>query len=108
MEEHWYVEWRGCLVLVVAHVAWIVASTAHARRDLWNALHSVSTPLDGLRFCVLLGILIPAVKTEKGRKPPANRASARADTQMTHRKESNTESGHNTKWLITANGPLQS
>ena len=37
-----------------------------------------------------------------------NRASARADTQMTHRKESNTESGHNTKWLITANGPLQS
>jgi len=38
----------------------------------------------------------------------ANRASARADTQMTHRKESNTESGHNTKWLITANGPLQS
>jgi len=38
----------------------------------------------------------------------SNRASARADTQMTHRKESNTESGHNTKWLITANGPLQS
>jgi len=75
MEEHWYVEWRGCLVLVVAHVAWIVASTAHARRDLWNALHSVSTPLDGLRFCVLLGILIPAVKTEKGRKPPANSSS---------------------------------
>ena len=37
-----------------------------------------------------------------------NRASARADTQMTHRKESNNESGHNTKWLITANGPLQS
>ena len=37
-----------------------------------------------------------------------NRALARADTQMTHRKESNTESGHNTKWLITANGPLQS
>ena len=37
-----------------------------------------------------------------------NRTSARADTQMTHRKESNTESGHNTKWLITANGPLQS
>ena len=38
----------------------------------------------------------------------SNRASARADTQMTHRKESNTESGHNTKWLITANVPLQS
>jgi len=38
----------------------------------------------------------------------SNRASARADTQMTHRKESNTESGHNTKWLITANGQLQS
>ena len=41
-------------------------------------------------------------------KSELNRASARADTQMTHRKESNTESGHNTKWLITANGPLQS
>jgi len=62
----------------------------------------------GLSAC--LSVCLSVAKMQKNAifSKLSNRASARADTQMTHRKESNTESGHNTKWLITANGLLQS
>jgi len=68
MDESWYVERRGLLTMVISHVAWIFASTTHARRDVWNDLRSVTGTLE---FCVLLGSLTaPSYKAEKGRKPP--------------------------------------
>jgi len=61
-----------------------------------------------LAFLIFAVLVLQVHDCRPSNSIKCNRASARADTQMTHRKESNTESGHNTKWLITANGPLQS
>ena len=79
MEENWYVEWRGWLTLVITNVAWIVASTEHAHRDVWNALNSVTAQLEGLRLCVLFGILTPTFRTDKGCKPSAHPSSLADD-----------------------------
>jgi len=69
------VEWRGWLVLVITHVAWIVASTTHAHRDVWNALHGVTAPLQRIELCVLLCLLTPTPDTGKRRKPPVKSSS---------------------------------
>jgi len=75
MDEEWYVEWRGLLVLVLTHVAWIVASTAHAHRDVWNALSGVTAPLERLKLCLLLRVLTPTFDTGKSRKPSVKSSS---------------------------------
>jgi len=73
MEENWYVESRGWFVLVIAHVAWIVASTASARRHVWNTVLGATTtppPSVGIGSYVLAGTSKHSAKKVKGRKPP--------------------------------------
>jgi len=76
MMEDWYVACRGWLVLIVIHIAWMIALTAHVHRDVWRTLYSVTTPLESLKLCVLLGIFTPTSQRYNVRNPSSAHSSS--------------------------------
>jgi len=74
MDEDWYVEWQGWLVVVVSQIAWIVSSSTRARSHVWNTLHSgIASPENR---SVVFGVLMQSGKGDDGSREPATTVSS--------------------------------